>query len=118
MTRIIALCLCILSAVALHGQVAGRISGFVRDPSGAIVSGATVTAVSVEQQLTRSALSDSTGFFNLLAMPPGTYEVAVEAHGFEKLVQTNVELAQGESVRLDATAPFGCSAARSGSGYR
>src|SRR5712692_8683362 len=107
MARLIALCLCVFCTAALYGQVAGRISGFVRDPSGAIVSGATVTAVSVEQQLTRSAVSDNTGFFNLLAMPPGLYEVAVEAKGFEKQVQTNVQLAQGESLRLDVAVRLG-----------
>ncbi|HUS05186.1 MAG TPA: TonB-dependent receptor [Bryobacteraceae bacterium] len=107
MTRTIALCLCAASAALLHGQVAGRISGFVRDPSGAVLSDATVTAVSVEQQLTRTAKSDSTGYFSLLAIPPGVYEVAVEAPGFDKQVQTNVQLAQGESLRLDVAMRLG-----------
>src|SRR5689334_11064999 len=58
-------------AASLRGQVAGTISGFVKDQTGAIVPGAVVTAVLTGQQLTRSAPSDSTGFFNLLSMQPG-----------------------------------------------
>ena len=97
----------LLLCCALHAQVAGRIGGFVKDPSGASVAGAAVTAVSEEQQLTRTARSDDTGFFNLLAMPPGTYNITVEGSGFEKQVQTGVQLALGETLRLDVAMRLG-----------
>ena len=90
-----------ICSCSLQAQVAGRISGFVRDPSGANIAGASVTAVSQEQQLTRTVPSDRTGFFNLLAMPPGVYTVSVENAGFERNTQTGVRLALGESLRLD-----------------
>ena len=89
----------LVSSCLLNAQVAGRISGFVHDPSGANVAGASVTAVSDEQQLTRTVQSDSTGFFNLLAMPPGVYTVTVESAGFERSSQNGVRLALGESLR-------------------
>ncbi len=92
---------------ALRAQVAGRINGYVRDPSGASVVGATVKAVSVEQQLTRAAETDATGFYNLLAMPPGIYEVSAESPGFEKQVQTGVALTQGQILRLDLQIKLG-----------
>ena len=85
----------------LHAQVAGRINGYVKDPSGASVVGATVRAVSMEQQLTRAVVTDGTGYYNLLAMPPGTYQVSVESPGFERQVQTGVALTQGQTLRLD-----------------
>ncbi len=91
----------------LESQVAGRISGYVRDPSGAVVPGANVTAVSAEQQLVRTTQSDDTGFYNLLAMPPGTYQITVEASGFEKQVQRGVSLTLGESLRLDVELKLG-----------
>src|SRR5438128_4552379 len=97
-----ALALSLFFAGAATAQVAGRISGFVRDPSGAVVAGATVTAVSAEQQLRRSTAADQTGFYSLLAVPPGVYEIAVEHPGFERLTQTGVTLALGESLRLDS----------------
>jgi hypothetical protein len=85
----------------LYAQVTGRINGYVRDPSGGNVVGATVKATSVEQQLTRTAQTDATGFYNLLAMPSGTYEVTAESPGFERQMQTGVELTQGQILRLD-----------------
>jgi hypothetical protein len=97
----------LFAASALQGQVAGTISGYVRDTSGAVVPGAVITAVSTEQQLTRSVVSDGTGFYNLLAMPSGTYDVSVTAAGFEKLVQGGVRLTLGENLRLDTTLKVG-----------
>jgi Carboxypeptidase regulatory-like domain len=92
---------------ALHAQVAGSIAGYVKDPTGASIVGAAVQVVSAEQQLTRSAVSDATGFYNLLAMQSGVYEVTVSAPGFEKQTQSGVRLTLGENLRLDVTLKVG-----------
>ena len=81
-------------------QVAGTISGFIRDESGAVVPGAEVKAVLIGQQLTRSAVTDDTGFFNLLAMPRGTYEISALLTGFAAQ-RTTAELTAGENLRVD-----------------
>ena len=103
-------CVCLLAvafAPWLEAQIAGSVSGYVRDPSGASLVNAKVTAVSAEQQLVRSVATDTTGFYNLLAMQPGVYEVTVEASGFEKQVQREVRLTAGEALRLDANMKLG-----------
>ncbi|MGH8245608.1 MAG: carboxypeptidase regulatory-like domain-containing protein, partial [Gammaproteobacteria bacterium] len=92
---------------ALHGQVAGSISGYVRDPSGAVVPRASVKAVSAEQQLVRAAESDETGFYNLLAMPPGVYDITVESPGFETQIQKGVRLTLSQNLRLDVAMRVG-----------
>ena len=79
----------------------------MKDPSGAAVPGANLTAKSVEQQLTRSTQSNAEGFFNLLAMPPGTYEISAEASGFQKQIQKDVRLTVGENLRLDVQMKLG-----------
>src|SRR5262245_30259049 len=74
--------LCVLfmvPVVPVQAQVTGSVSGYVKDPSGAAVPGANLTAKSIQQQLTRSTQSNAEGFFNLVAMPPGTYEITTEA---------------------------------------
>ena len=86
------ICAVIFTISTLHAQVAGTISGFVKDPTGAIVPGATVTAVLIGQQLTRGTESDSTGFYNMLSLQPGAYEISTTAQGFEKQVQGGVRL--------------------------
>ncbi len=84
----------------LEAQVAGTISGFVRDESGAVIPGADVKATMIGQQLTRSAITDETGFFNLLAMPRGDYEITAQLSGFSTQ-QTKAELTAGANLRID-----------------
>ena len=86
---------------ALRAQVTSRISGFVKDSSGAIIPKASVKAVSVEQRLTRTTETDSTGYYELLAIPAATYEIDVESPGFERQVQTGVALQASQDLRLD-----------------
>ena len=66
-----------------------------------MVPGATVTAELTGQQLVRTAVSNDTGFFDLQALPRGTYAVKVEISGFQTQVQRNVEVTAGANVRLD-----------------
>ena len=86
--------------VGLYAQVAGTISGYVRDETGAVIPGAEVRAVMVGQQLTRTAVSDATGFFNFLAMPRGNYEITAQLPGFATQ-RTTAELTAGENLRVD-----------------
>jgi len=91
----------------MNAQVAGTISGYVRDASGASAPGAKVTAILTGQQLTRAAVADSTGFYNLLAMPPGIYDVTVENPGFETVIQKGAQLTMSQNLRLDIVLKVG-----------
>ena len=86
---------------SLYAQVAGTISGYVLDQSGAAMPGATVTAESAGQQLVRSTHTNATGFFDLQALPRGSYLVKVEMAGFETQIQKDVQVTAGSNVRLD-----------------
>ena len=96
--------LTLLAALQLAGnveaQVAGTISGYVRDESGAVIPGADVTATMVGQQVTRNTVTDETGFFNFLAMPRGNYEITAQLAGFATQ-RTAAELTSGENLRVD-----------------
>ena len=65
-------------------QITGSIRGTVVDPSGAVVTGATVSARQTETGLTRTAVTDRAGAYLVLELPVGHYEVQVEAKGFQK----------------------------------
>ena len=85
--------LCFLSVLALcsvyvFGQRdTGTITGTVTDPSGAVVSGATVTAKSVGTGAVRSATTGSSGAYTIAGLPPGQYDVTVESPNFAKFTQ-------------------------------
>ena len=92
---------------SLGAQVAGSIAGFVRDPSGAAVPDATITAVLTGQQLARTANPDATGYYNLLSILPGEYRITVTSPGFETQVQNEVRLTSGQNLRLDVVLTIG-----------
>src|SRR5439155_17165046 len=95
--------LIVLCSTPAHAQVAGTISGYVHDQAGGVMPGTIVTAESAGRQLVRSTESNATGFFDLQALPRGTYVVKVEIAGFETQVRKNVEVTAGGNVRLDFT---------------
>ena len=70
-----------LTSTAVYAQNA-QISGIIKDQTGAILPGVTVTARNVETGLSRSAVSQTAGEFRIPALPPGTYTVITELSGF------------------------------------
>ncbi|HEU4415311.1 MAG TPA: carboxypeptidase regulatory-like domain-containing protein [Candidatus Angelobacter sp.] len=68
--------------VAAAQSPEGKISGTVSDQSGARISGATVTVTAQGVSFTRSVKTGKLGEFTIEALPPGAYDVKVEAAGF------------------------------------
>src|SRR5207245_6558564 len=82
-------CIVMLPVLVQAQQPTGTITGVVRDPSGAIVSGASVTIVDKATQSTTRATTSNAGVYSAPGLLPGLYKVCVEATGFK---QTVVEL--------------------------
>jgi outer membrane receptor protein involved in Fe transport len=98
---------CILALLlAIPGLAAAQnaqINGSVRDQTGAIVPGATVTARNQETGLTRSDVSDDKGDFRLPALPPGIYKVTVELAGFNTETRPDILLTIEQTASLAFT---------------
>jgi hypothetical protein len=95
---------CLLPANALaQGETTSAIVGQVRDTTGAVVPGATVTITNLETSLKRSARSDDAGRFNFLQLKPGTYAVRAEAQGFDPGQNDNVISGLGQKQTVDFT---------------
>lgn len=78
----------------------GEISGTVSDPNGAVVPNATVTVTGVSVGLTKTATTDSNGFYAFRQLPPGTYNVSVAAvSGFA------AKEIKGQTVILETSTP-------------
>ena len=60
----------------------GEITGRIQDTTGAVLPGVTVTAVNLDDGLTRSADSDGAGRYTLMLLPPGRYTVRADRAGF------------------------------------
>src|SRR6266702_3566468 len=94
-----ALALIILSGTnALAQSTFGSILGSVRDPSGSAVTIAKVTVRNQGTSLQRATVTDESGSYSLLNLDAATYEVTVEAPGFQretfKLVLTARQVAR------------------------
>src|SRR5215831_3423020 len=72
------------SSAALAQIVSGTLVGNATDATGAVVPKASVTATNESTGVTRTTLTDDSGYFTLAQLPPGEYRVAVTAEGFKK----------------------------------
>jgi len=91
-----------------RAQVAtAELSGTLLDPSGSAVPNGKVIATDVATNLAHEAVVNSSGFYSILLLPPGTYTITAEAAGFRKLVQNNLTLQIAQQARLDLTLQVG-----------
>ncbi len=96
-----------LLVISALGQVeTGQILGTITDPSGAVVSGARVTAKSVSTGAVREATTNSTGLYSIPGLRPDTYDVTVEARGFRKVSQ-HLQVGVGSSNEISARLELG-----------
>jgi hypothetical protein len=96
-----------LSSIPALAQVSAVLSGRVVDPSGAVVSGATVTATSLETGFARSAVTNQSGMYELLALPVGRYQVSAQKDGFAVEVRTGLLLVLGQNATIDFSLKVG-----------
>lgn len=80
----------------------GTIAGSVVDTSGAVIVGASVTAIDAAGNVA-AAVSDDKGEYKIEGLAAGTYKVAASATNFADFFKDGVALADGQSVRLDIT---------------
>lgn len=109
--RILLICATVIScvggAMSQSQSNAADLQGTVRDPQGAAVRGATVTARNLATNVSRDATSNDEGVYQILGLPPGNYEITAEAQGFSKARIASVTLTVGQSGELDIPMAIG-----------
>jgi Carboxypeptidase regulatory-like domain len=76
------------AGVAQAQLTRGIVSGTVRDQSGAAIPGANVTVTNVATNISRSVVTNDSGFYRAPALEPGSYKVKVEIAGFGTVEQS------------------------------
>jgi Carboxypeptidase regulatory-like domain/TonB-dependent Receptor Plug Domain len=84
-----------------------RIVGSVTESTGAVVVGATVTAVNTATNVRFPAKTDSSGLYEILYLEPGTYDVTAEAPGFKTFSRVGLELRVADVAKLDMVMEVG-----------
>ena len=86
----------------LRGQVVnGTILGTVRDSTGGVVPMTGVSAKNVETGATRTAVADSSGAYQIVSVPAGTYDVEASVQGFKTSVRKGITVTVGASVPVN-----------------
>ena len=99
--------LCLSSASAQ--TVTGSITGVVTDQSGAVVTGANVTAENVATSVKSSAKTNEAGVYTIRFLPIGSYTATIEAAGFSKQTTASFSLDIDQTAKIDVTLQIGAS---------
>jgi len=94
------------AAAVLQAQNA-QITGRVADPSGAVVPSAEVSVTNVDTGDRRSTSTNEQGYYTVLFLIPGNYQVQVQRQGFRAASRTGVRLQVDQVARLDFTLEVG-----------
>lgn len=91
----------LLFCQSLAAQVSATLSGTVTDQSGALVSGANVTAKNDDTGAVRQAITDGRGFYEFSNLSIGHYEVRAGKPGFAEEIRSGINLAVGQTATAD-----------------
>ena len=85
----------------LFAQSTGSLSGTIKDPSGAVFSGAAISLASTQGGQPAAATTNAQGAYEFRGVAPGIYTVTVDVPGFALYVKESVEIRAGQPQRLD-----------------
>ena len=91
----------LLLGQAAFGQTLGSMAGEVRDASGAIVPGATISATNTGTNAARTSITNDTGAYAFPSLPPGVYSVKAEKSGFKTAIRNSIEIQVQQNARID-----------------
>jgi hypothetical protein len=100
----------LLGSAVVFGQAqsnAADLQGVVRDPQGAVVVGASVTARNPGTNFSRTVQTNDEGYYLIVSLPPGDYEVSVEAPTYKKSIIPSYTLTVGARADLDVALEVG-----------
>lgn len=97
----------IAGGVAFGQTAAGTLTGLVKDPTGAVIAGAPVTATNVDTGAKVAGATSQTGNYTIPQLPVGKYVVTVEQTGFKTFREANVVVDAAQTVRLDVVMELG-----------
>jgi len=99
-------------SLPMAAQVANNTSlvGTVTDTSGGVIVDAKVTAVNTETKVVYNGKTNSDGFYSILYVQPGSYDITVEQSGYSKVVSRGTSVVLNMAARTDITLAIGSTA--------
>jgi hypothetical protein len=101
----------IITLPGLAQQTLGSVNGTVVDPSGAAVTGASVTVSNAAINVSESTTTQKTGFFQIFNLPIGIYVVKIGHDGFETEELKEIAVQEARATTVNATLKVGAATA-------
>src|SRR6266536_383235 len=96
------LCLILLASTSVFAQdFRGGVNGTVKDGSGGVLPGVTVTATNVETNVSATAITDAKGFYQIRYLNSGNYNVEAKLEGFKPVIRKDVTVRIGDTIPID-----------------
>jgi hypothetical protein len=102
--------LCISVPSNIFAQVNATLGGTVSDGNGGVIPKVTVTAKNVNTGIVTTRATNDTGNFEFPGLQPGVYTLTAALPGFQTATYNDVQLGQGQPVRLNFTLQVGAAA--------
>jgi hypothetical protein len=94
-------------ATAAAAQVGGSLSGVVKDPSGGVLPGVSVTATNTTLGTTFNTTTDGQGLYSFPKLPVAKYEVTMQIDGFRPQKRTGVQMDADGALQINVTLELG-----------
>ena len=98
---------CFVMPATIWAQATAQISGTVRDASGAVLPSVQVTATQTDTGISRTTITNETGFYVLPNLPLGPHRIEASLQGFRTFAQTGIVLQVGSSPVIDVKMEVG-----------
>lgn len=96
-----------LTGAAWGQTTTATILGIVTDESGAVITGAAITAINIDTNISREAVTLADGSYSIPFLPVGNYRVEITTMGFKKFERSGLTLQVGSNSRVDARLEIG-----------
>src|ERR1044071_9845318 len=88
-------------------SIYGTLTGIVSDPSQAVVAGAKLKLRDEQSSSTRETVTNTDGYYTIVSIPPGRYELTVTASGFESYKQPGIVIGGGDKLNVNVALKLG-----------
>ena len=100
-----------LVGLASGQSIFATLSGTVADASGAVVPGASITLTNTASGDVRKSVSNQDGYYSFTSVPTGTYDLLVEAKGFQSVRETGIAFTGAEKRNVNSVLQIGAATA-------
>ncbi|HVZ19675.1 MAG TPA: TonB-dependent receptor [Vicinamibacterales bacterium] len=90
-----------------RAQVGGSLSGTIKDPSGGVIPGVSVTAINTVLGTSFDTLTDGQGTYTFPKLPVGRYDLTMLLDGFKPQKRTGIQIDADAAVQINATLQIG-----------